>query len=52
MKIRQGFTTPDTDGVMYSSKTPQTYLHSFFQNVGGSPWAGIQTQYCAYAPPG
>ena len=36
---KAGFTTPDTDGVMYSSKTLQTYLASFFQNVGGSPWA-------------
>src|SRR5579864_1464159 len=45
----QGFTTPDTNGTMYSSKTLRTYLQSFFQNVGGSPWANIQTQYCAYA---
>jgi serine protease len=44
-----GFTTEDLDGTMYSSKTLQTYLQSFFQNVGGSPWAGVQTQYCAYA---
>ena len=48
----KGFTTPDTNGTMYSSKTLQTYLASFFQNVGGSPWANIQTQYCAYALPG
>src|SRR5438477_991582 len=34
---KQGFTTPDTDGKLYSSKTLQTYLASFFQNVGGSP---------------
>ena len=34
---------------MYSSKTLQNYLKSFFQNVGGSGWANIQTQYCAYA---
>ena len=37
---------------MYSSKTLQTYMQSFFQNVGGSPWANVQTQYCAYALPG
>src|SRR5690242_4564297 len=49
---KSGFTTPDTNGVMYSSKTLQTYLQSFFQNVGGSPWANTQTQYCAYALPG
>jgi hypothetical protein len=48
----QGFTTEDTTGQMYSSKTLQNYLKSFFQNVGGSGWANIQTQYCAYALPG
>jgi hypothetical protein len=48
----QGFTTEDTNGAMYSSKTLQTYLQSFFQSVGGSPWANIQTQYCADALPG
>lgn len=48
----QGFTTEDTSGQMYSSKTLQNYLKSFFQNVGGSGWANIQTQYCAYALPG
>jgi hypothetical protein len=41
-----GFQTADTDGKLYSSKTLQTYLNSFFTNVGGSPWAGVQTQYC------
>jgi serine protease len=30
----------------------QNYLKNFFQNVGGSGWANIQTQYCAYALPG
>ncbi len=45
----QSFTTEDTNGAMYSSKTLQSYLQSFFQSVGGSPWANIQTQYCAYA---
>ena len=47
-----GFTTPDTDGKLYSSKTLQTYLNSFFTNVGGSPWAGVQTQYCRNVPAG
>src|SRR5437868_3409302 len=42
----KGFTTADTNGKLYSSKTLQTYLNSFFQNVGGSGWARIQTQYC------
>ena len=41
-----GFQTADSDGKLYSSKTLQSYLGSFFQNVGGSPWANIQTQYC------
>ncbi len=42
-----GFTTPDSiTGTLYSSKTLQNYVNSFFANVGGSPWAGVQTQYC------
>jgi hypothetical protein len=41
-----GFTTNDTNGTPYSSKTLQTYVNSFFSSVGGSPWAGVQTQYC------
>ncbi|MGZ4291440.1 MAG: hypothetical protein ACXVQQ_02475, partial [Gaiellaceae bacterium] len=41
-----GFQTADTDGKLYSSKTLQNYISSFFGNVGGSPWAGVQTQYC------
>ena len=49
---QKGFTTPDTNGKLYSSKTLQTYLASFFRNVGGSSWANIQTQYCAGAAAG
>ena len=42
-----GFTTPDSaNGKLYSSKTLQNYVNSFLANMGGSPWAGIQTQYC------
>jgi serine protease len=41
-----GFQTADTDGTLYSSKTLQNYMNSFFSSVGGSPWAGVQTQYC------
>jgi serine protease len=48
----QGFTTPDSDGKLYSSKTLQSYLNAFFTNVGGSPWAGVQTQYCRNVPAG
>jgi hypothetical protein len=47
-----GFTTPDSDGTLYSSKTLQNYLNSFFANVGGSAWAGVQTQYCRNVPAG
>ena len=47
-----GFQTADSDGTLYSSKTLQTYLGSFFSNVGGSPWANIQTQYCNMLLPG
>jgi hypothetical protein len=47
-----GFQTADTDGKLYSSKTLQNYLTSFFGNVGGSPWANIQTQYCNVLLPG
>jgi serine protease len=47
-----GFTTLDSDGTAYSSKTLQTYVNSFMAGVGGSPWAGIQTQYCRNIPAG
>jgi serine protease len=47
-----GFQTADTDGKLFSSKTLQSYLTSFFQNVGGSPWAAVQTQYCNVVLPG
>ena len=49
---RTGFTTPDTDGKLYSSKTLQNYLNTFMANVGGSPWAAVQTQYCSNVPIG
>ena len=41
-----GFTTNDSNGTPYSSKTLQNYVSSFFGSVGGSKWAGVQTQYC------
>jgi hypothetical protein len=47
-----GFTTNDSNGKAYSSKTLQNYVNSFFANVGGSPWAGVQTQYCRNVPAG
>jgi hypothetical protein len=47
-----GFTTPDTDGTLYSSATLKTYVRSFFAGIGGTPWAGVQTQYCRNVPAG
>jgi serine protease len=41
-----GFTMSDNQGTLHSSKSLQSYVNSFFGNVGGSPWAGVQTQYC------
>jgi hypothetical protein len=48
----KGFTTPDSNGTLYSSRTLQAYVRSFFAHVGGSPWAGVQTQYCRNVPAG
>jgi serine protease len=42
----EGFQTADTDGKLFSSRTLQNYVNGFFGGVGGSPWAGVQTQYC------
>ena len=47
-----GFTTADTNGKLYSSKTLQNYLITFMANLGGSPWAAVQTQYCRNVPAG
>ncbi len=47
-----GFTTADANGQVFSSGTLQAYVNSFFGNVGGSPWAGVQTQYCRNVPAG
>ena len=47
-----GFQTADTDGKLFSSKTLQSYMNSFFGSVGGSSWAGVQTQYCNGTLPG
>lgn len=48
----QGFTTADTDGTLYSSRTLQEYITSFMNTFGGSPYANIQTQYCNGVLPG
>lgn len=47
-----GFQTADTDGKLYSSKTLENYVNSFFATLGGSSWANVQTQYCKGALPG
>jgi serine protease len=47
-----GFNTTDANGRVFSSTSLQNYLNSFFQNVGGSPWAAVQTQYCRNVPAG
>ena len=40
-----GFTTPDTDGTLYSSSTLHNYV-PVLHDVGGSKFAAVQTQYC------
>jgi serine protease len=46
-----GFTT--THGTStYSSATIQNYVNTFFNTLGGSPWSGVQTQYCQGASVG
>ncbi len=42
---QSGFSFQD-GGFTYTQKTVMNYVQSFFGNVGGSPWAGVQTQYC------
>ena len=42
---QSGFTATH-GGITYSSATVQNYVNSFFSSIGGSPWAGVQTQYC------
>src|SRR5947209_16192072 len=33
-------------GFTYTNKTVRNYVNTFFDNVGGTSWAGVQTQYC------
>jgi hypothetical protein len=42
---QDGFSAPH-GSFTYTSATIQNYINAFFTNVGGSPWAGVQTQYC------
>jgi len=48
---QSGFTR-SAGGFTYTQKTVMNYLNSFFSNVGGSTYAGIQTQYCQNATAG
>jgi hypothetical protein len=50
-KWQSGFAFKD-QGFTYSNRTVENYLNTFFANVGGTPWAGIQTQYCQNIDPG
>ena len=47
----QGFSTVQ-GSFTYTSAGVERYINSFFNNVGGSPWAGVQTQYCQNIDPG
>jgi hypothetical protein len=47
-----GFTTTDVNGRQYSSQQLQSYVTSFLTNLGGTSWAGIQTEYCNNVPAG
>lgn len=47
-----GFTTTDANGRVFTSKTLQNYMKSFLGNMGGTPWAGVQTEYCKDVPAG
>jgi hypothetical protein len=48
---QQGFSVKQ-GSITYTSAGVQRYVNSFFNNVGGSPWAGVQTQYCQNIDPG
>ena len=47
-----GFTTTDVNGQSYTSQQLQNYVTSFLTNLGGTPWAGIFTEYCNNIPAG
>jgi hypothetical protein len=47
-----GFTTADANGRVFTSATLQNYVKSFLGNLGGTPWAAIQTEYCKNVPAG
>ena len=43
---------PTPTGSSTRARPSRTTSNSFFGNVGGSPWAGVQTQYCNGVLPG
>lgn len=47
-----GFNTTDANGQVFPSSSLQSYTNSFFNNVGGSAWEGVTTQYCKGIPAG
>ncbi len=47
-----GFTTTDANGQIYTSQQLQNYVTSFLSDMGGTSWAGIQTEYCRNIPAG
>ena len=38
--------TAGSKPITYTQKDAKRYISSFFDNIGGSKWAGVQTQYC------
>ena len=48
----KGFKTSDAAGHTYSGAQARTYIRDFFSGIGGSPWNGVQTQYCQNVPLG
>ena len=48
---QKGFSV-QAGGYTYTQQSAMNYVTTFFRNVGGTPWAGVQTQYCQGAAVG
>jgi serine protease len=48
---KTGFALKD-QGFTYTNRSVMNYITGFFANVGGTPWAHSQTQYCDNVTPG
>jgi serine protease len=48
---QNGFSS-QAGGFTYSNKTAMNYINTFAANLGGSPYSGVQTQYCQNIDPG